>query len=85
MTLQLSSFGLKLPDSRTWISKRSENPSEAASASRCIYVTGGSGYFSSAYSALACFRMGTSGSASFQRAKKSWYAARALTVSRCIA
>ena len=25
-----------------------------------------------AYSALACFRMGMSGSASFQRAKKSW-------------
>jgi hypothetical protein len=28
-----------------------------------------------AYSALACFRMGMSGSASFQRARKSWYAA----------
>ena len=43
MTLQLSSFGLKLPDSRTWISKRSENPSDRASASRCIYVTGSCG------------------------------------------
>jgi len=29
-------------------------------------------YFSCAYSTLACFRMGMSGSASFQRAKKSW-------------
>ena len=29
-----------------------------------------------AYSALASFRMGMSGSASFQRAKKSWYAER---------
>ena len=29
-------------------------------------------YCSFAYSALACFRMGMSGSASFQRAKKSW-------------
>src|ERR1700693_6579857 len=38
-------------------------------------------YFSFAYSALASFRMGMSGSASFQRAKKSWYAARAFAVS----
>ena len=30
------------------------------------------GYFSLAYSALAAWRMGMSGSASFQRAKKSW-------------
>ena len=30
------------------------------------------GYRSFAYSALASFRMGTSGSASFQSAKKSW-------------
>jgi len=30
------------------------------------------GYFSFSYSALASFRMGMSGSASFQRAKKSW-------------
>jgi len=29
-------------------------------------------YCSFAYSALACFRMGMSGSASFQRLKKSW-------------
>jgi hypothetical protein len=29
-------------------------------------------YCSFAYSALACFRMGVSGSASFQSAKKSW-------------
>ena len=34
-----------------------------------------------AYSALASFRMGMSGSASFQRAKKSWYALFALAVS----
>ena len=32
-----------------------------------------SSYCSLTYSALACFRMGMSGSASFQRAKKSWY------------
>jgi hypothetical protein len=31
-----------------------------------------SGYCIFAYSALACFSMGMSGSASFQRAKKSW-------------
>ena len=30
------------------------------------------GYCSFAFSALASFRMGTSGSASFQRKKKSW-------------
>src|SRR5207244_12323338 len=40
-----------------------------------------SSYCSLTYSALACFRMGMSGSASFQRAKKSWYAAFALVVS----
>jgi hypothetical protein len=34
-----------------------------------------------AYFALACFRMGMSGSASFQSPKKSWYALFALTVS----
>ena len=33
-------------------------------------------YFSLAYSDLAVMRIGMSGSASFQRAKKSWYAAR---------
>src|SRR5206468_1945176 len=36
-------------------------------------------YCSFAYSALACFRMGTSGSASFHIVRKSWYAVRALT------
>ena len=40
-------------------------------------------YFSFAYSALACCRMGMSGSASFQRARKSWYAVRVLAVSPC--
>jgi hypothetical protein len=39
------------------------------------------GYFSFAYSAFASFRMGMLGSASFQRAKKSWYAVLALAVS----
>jgi hypothetical protein len=29
-------------------------------------------YFSFAYSALACFKTGMSGSASFQRVRKSW-------------
>jgi len=43
------------------------------------------GYCSFAYSALASFRMGMSGSASFQRVKKSWYAALALAVSPAIA
>ena len=38
-------------------------------------------YCNFAYSALASFRMGMSGSASFQRAKKSWYALFALAVS----
>src|SRR5271157_4019369 len=38
-------------------------------------------YCSFEYSAFACFRMGTSGSASFQSVRKSWYAARALTAS----
>jgi hypothetical protein len=37
----------------------------------------GSGYFSFSYSALASFRMGMLGSASFQRARKSWQAVRA--------
>src|SRR5208282_2528619 len=36
-------------------------------------------YCRAAYSDLACFRMGTSGSASFQRVRKSLYAARART------
>jgi hypothetical protein len=39
--------------------------------------------YSFAYSALASFRMGMSWSASFHSFRKSWYAARALTVSRC--
>jgi hypothetical protein len=38
-------------------------------------------YCSFAYSALACLRMGTSGSASFHRLKKSWYAMRDLALS----
>src|SRR5215467_11601533 len=42
-------------------------------------------YCSLAYSALASFRMGMSGSASFQRARKSWYAVFALVVSSCMA
>ena len=44
-------------------------------------VRGCCAYCSFAYSALACFRMGMSGSASFQRAKKSWYAACAFVLS----
>ena len=44
-----------------------------------------SAYGSFAYSAFACFRMGMSGSASFQRVKKSWYAALALLLSPAIA
>ena len=35
-------------------------------------------------SALASFRMGISGSASFQSLRKSWYAVRAFAVSPCI-
>jgi hypothetical protein len=42
-------------------------------------------YCSFAYSALACLRMGMSGSASFQRVKKSLQAAGALAVSPCTA
>jgi hypothetical protein len=38
-------------------------------------------YCSFAYSALASFRMGMSGSASFQSVRKSWYSTRALEVS----
>ena len=38
-------------------------------------------HLSFSYSSWACFRMGMSGSASFQRARKSWYAARAFAVS----
>ena len=38
-------------------------------------------YCSFAYYTLASFRTGISGSASFQRAKKSWYAAWALVLS----
>src|SRR5215469_12408498 len=38
-------------------------------------------YLRLAYSVLACCRMGMSGSASFQRVRKSWYAALALTLS----
>jgi hypothetical protein len=41
----------------------------------------GPAHCSFAYSALACFRMGMSGSASFHREMKSLYAARALAVS----
>src|SRR5439155_895412 len=42
-------------------------------------------YCSFAYSALACFRMGMSGSASFQRVRKYWYAVWAFAESPCIA
>src|SRR6266446_3301266 len=38
-------------------------------------------HWSFAYSVLASFRMGMSGSASFHKARKSWYAARALATS----
>jgi hypothetical protein len=38
-------------------------------------------YFNFAYSALACFRIGMSGSASFHSAKKSWYAVSAFALS----
>src|SRR5580692_10264245 len=38
-------------------------------------------YCSFAYSALACFRMGMWGSASFQSERKSWYADCALVIS----
>ena len=41
-------------------------------------------YFNCAYSALASFRMGMSGSASFQRVRKFLYAAFALAVSPCM-
>ena len=47
-------------------------------ANRQSAPSSGDVYSSFAYSALACFRMGMSGSASFQRVKKSWYAAFAL-------
>ena len=42
-------------------------------------------YCSFAYSALACFRMGMSGSPSFQTVRKSWYAVRAFAASPCMA
>ena len=42
-------------------------------------------YLSFAYSDLAAIKMGISGSASFQDAKKAWYAAVALVVSLAIA
>ena len=42
-------------------------------------------YCNFAYSAFACFRMGMSGSASFQRVRKSSYALLALAVSPDIA
>ena len=45
----------------------------------------GTNYCSFAYSALASFRMGMSGSASFQRVKKSRYAVWAFAESPCIA
>ena len=42
-------------------------------------------YCNLAYSAWACFSMEISGSASFQRVRKSWYAVRALVLSPCMA
>jgi len=45
----------------------------------------GSRYFSFSYSALACIRMGMSGSASLHNSRKSLYAARLLAVSPCVA
>lgn len=41
-------------------------------------------YCNLAYSAFACFKMGMSGSASFQSVRKSWYAARASVVLPCM-
>ena len=38
-------------------------------------------YCNFAYSALACFRIGMSGSASFHSVRKSWYAVRLLGMS----
>lgn len=52
----------------------SDEPSQTRYiAKTCITF---SAYLTFSYSALACFRMGTSGSAFFHMAKKSWYATR---------
>ena len=51
----------------------------------CKFQLLSSAHCNFAYSALASFRMGISGSAAFQRVRKSWYAAFALAVSPAIA
>src|SRR6266581_9108651 len=53
--------------------------------SKIVSETDPPNYCSFAYSALASFRMGMSGSASFQRVRKSWYAVWAFAESPCTA
>ena len=78
----------------TWSGGRSRKVSSEWTCKVRVGITSGcvtrpkwstSSYRSFAYSTLACFKMGTSRSASFQRAKKPWYAAFALAVSPAIA
>jgi hypothetical protein len=63
--------GATLDDSQKSSSWAMENASRHLEDRHCNF----------AYSALASFRIGMSGSASFHRAKKSWYAVRVLGVS----
>ena len=65
-----------------WATHQEENNTEKESWLRFRAICF---YFNLAYSALACRRIGKSESASFQRAKKSWYAFLALVESPDIA
>jgi len=82
-----ASLPLELPPPRAEPKGHSEGTMCGAIALSRVMVSAEwpSRYCSFAYSALACFRMGMSGSASFQSVRKSWYAALALAVSPAMA
>jgi hypothetical protein len=85
---QIVSIGVKSPHAQNPVDGRTDGASLVKSPDLQQLLLGSKrrgrtfpGYWSFAYSALAAFRMGMSGSASFQRVTKSRYALRALTVS----
>src|SRR6266513_3184277 len=71
---------------REWLAKYPHITQNARNrSSECDALFSTVDYCNFAYSALACFKMGMSGSASFQRVKKYWYAVWAFAEAPCTA
>jgi hypothetical protein len=58
------------PETAAWILKIAQSAGHQGGEQTSVVCC--SDYFSFSYSAWAAFKIGTAGSASFQRAKKSW-------------